>query len=185
MSRFRVAVATVLLACGSPAFAHPGHFGTGFAAGLLHPLTGLDHLLAMVMVGLWAGLAFRRHRWVCPAAFMAFMLVGFSYGAWGGALPFAEMLIIASLAVLGLALAFDLRPPLAIAAPMVALFAVGHGFAHGAEMLGGNMPGFMTGFLITTALLHIAGLSLSRLSTMPRMVGALATVTAATWMWSN
>jgi urease accessory protein len=180
-----MAVAAGFLACGSPALAHSGHFETSFAAGLLHPLTGLDHLLAMVMVGLWAGLAFQRYRWVCPAAFVGFMLVGFSYGSVGGGLPFAELLIIASLAVLGLALAFDFRPPLAIAAPMVALFAIGHGFAHGAEMTGGNAPGFVAGFLITTALLHIAGLRLARLSTMPRMVGALGAVTAATLMWSS
>ena len=185
MSRYRMAVATGLLAMGSPALAHPGHLGTGFTAGLLHPLTGLDHLLAMVMVGLWAGLAFQRYQWVCPAAFVGFMLIGFGYGAVGGALPFAEMLIIASLAVLGLALAFDFRPPLAIAAPMVALFAIGHGFAHGAEMTGGNAPDFISGFLITTALLHVAGLSLARLATMPRVVGALATVAAATLMWSS
>src|SRR3546814_15456060 len=64
---------------------------------LLHPLSGVDHLLAMLMVGLWAGIAFPRFWWVCPAAFISFMLGGFAHGAAGGAFPIAEMLILASL----------------------------------------------------------------------------------------
>jgi len=159
--------AAALAFAATPALAHPGH-GDGFAAGVLHPLTGLDHLAAMLLVGLWAGLAFAKRAWACPATFVAFSLGGFGYGVAGGALPFAELLIAASIAVLAAAIVFRLRPPLGIAAPMVALFAVGHGYAHGAEMPGGDGIGFATGFVTTTILLHGAGLALAYLATRRR-----------------
>jgi urease accessory protein len=89
------------------------------------------------------------------------MLAGFGYAAAGGVLPFAELLIIASLAVLGTSLVLKFRPSLGVAAPMVALFAVGHGFAHGVEMPGGDATGFATGFMLMTALLHAAGLAIA------------------------
>lgn len=189
MSRFRIAVASGLIAVGSPALAHPGHLESGFTAGLFHPLTGIDHLLAMLMVGLYAGLTFRRHRWICPAIFVGFMLTGFAWGAAGGVLPVAELLILASLAVLGLAMIFDLRPPLALAVPIVALFAIGHGFAHGVEMpAGGDPRDFVTGFMVTTVLLHVAGLGLARgvhSKRLGQISGLFATLTAATLMWSS
>lgn len=159
----RVVFFSTLLCISTPALAHPGHLDSSFASGLLHPLTGIDHLLTMLMVGLWAGLAFRRHWWVCPAGFVGFMLLGFGYGMAIGSPPFAEMLIIASLGGLGLALAFNARPPLTIAAPIVALFGIGHGFAHGAEIpSGGDALGFVAGVMATTVLLHAAGLALAR-----------------------
>src|SRR3546814_19257338 len=88
----------------------------------------------MLMVGLWAGIAFPRFWWVCPAAFISFMLGGFAHGAAGGAFPIDEMLILASLVGLALALLADARPQLALSAAVIALFAIGHGFAHGSEM---------------------------------------------------
>lgn len=177
------------LLTATPALAHPGHAQSGLLAGFLHPLTGVDHLLAMVMVGLWGGLAFPSRWWACPAAFVGFMLAGFAYGVAGGTLPVGEMLILASLGVLGLALLFDLRAPLGIATPIVALFAVGHGFAHGAEFLAGDTTGFVVGFISATIALHGAGLSLAfaarrmqgRRAT--RTVGAVATIAAAALMW--
>jgi urease accessory protein len=181
----RIALLTLALGAATPALAHPGH-GTGFVAGLVHPLTGIDHLLAMLMVGLWAGLAFPTAKWVCPAAFVGFMLAGFGWGAAGGGFPFAETLILASLVGLGGALLFDLRPPLALGTAMVALFAVAHGFAHGAEMPEGARPlGFVAGFALTTIALHAAGIAIawraqrmdSRL--LGRVIGGVATVTAA------
>src|SRR3546814_6390195 len=78
----------------------------------------------MLMVGLWAGIAFPRFWWVCPAAFISFMLGGFAHGAAGGAFPIAEMLILASLVGLALALLADARPPLALSAAVIALFAI-------------------------------------------------------------
>lgn len=181
-----------LMAVAAPAFAHPGHGDqAGFAAGLIHPLTGLDHLLTMLMVGLWAGLAFPKRWWVCPAAFVTFMIGGFAYGAAGGVLPVAEMLILGSLLVLGLALVFEVKPPLALAAGAIALFAVGHGFAHGSEIgAHADIAGFAAGFVTTTTLLHAAGLALSSAATriQPRRagqaIGLIASITATAMMWS-
>ncbi|WP_157218368.1 HupE/UreJ family protein [Flavisphingomonas formosensis] len=188
----RPSLALLLLAAAAPALAHPGHGAeSGLAAGMLHPLTGIDHLLAMIMVGLWSGLAFPRHWWVCPAAFVSFMLGGFAYGAAGGPLPIAEMLIVASVAALGIALLFDVRPPLALSAAAIALFAIGHGFAHGHEMApGSDGLCFAAGFIATTLALHAAGFGLSRLALrlQPRRIGQavgfVATATAAAMIWS-
>lgn len=189
LSRF--AIPLTLLAAAGPALAHPGHDGlSGFVAGFTHPLAGLDHLLAMVMVGLWAGIAFPRHWWPCPTAFMSFMLAGFTFGAGGGNLPIAEMLITASVVGLGLALAADIRPPLALSACVVALFAIGHGFAHGSEMaVGADSMSFAGGFLLSTALLHTLGLAGAYAVTVmgqrkaSRAAGIVATVAAITMVW--
>lgn len=185
-------LALPLLIGAAPALAHSGHDVHSSAfAGLLHPLSGFDHLLAMLMVGLWAGIAFPRHWWVCPAAFVAFMLAGFAFGVTGGALPLAQMLITASLVGLGLALLLDIRPPVALSAALVALFAIGHGFAHGSEMaVGTDQMGFASGFLMSTALLHALGLVLSlRLRGLTqrrvgRATGLVATVAGTVLMWS-
>lgn len=158
----RIAFPLVLLMSASPALAHPGlHGSTGFFAGMLHPLTGLDHLLAMLLVGLWAGLAFPRHWWLCPAAFAVFMLAGFAYGTSGGSLPIAEMMILGSVVGLGVALLADLRPPLALSAGLVAFFAVGHGFTHGAEAGTADSTMFAAGFSCTTVLLQGIGLMIA------------------------
>jgi urease accessory protein len=155
----------VLTLAASPAFAHPGHGADhGFVAGLLHPLTGLDHLATMLMVGLWAGIAFPRRWWVCPAAFVGFMALGFVHGASGGAMAIAETLILASPIALGLALLLRIEAPIAAATAIVATFAVAHGFAHGSEMAPGTDPRyFATGFIVTTVGLLAIGLGLSRL----------------------
>ena len=185
----RLILTALALGAATPALAHPGH-GTGFVAGLIHPLTGMDHLLAMLMVGLWAGLAFPKRWWVCPAAFVSFMLAGFGWGVSGGGFPFAEALITTSLVGLGGALLFDLKPPLALGTAIVALFAVAHGFAHGAEMPAGGSPiRFVAGFAITTVALHAVGIAVawqsrrmdSRL--LGRVVGGIATATAAAMAW--
>jgi urease accessory protein len=184
-------VALPFLLAASPAFAHAGHGAqSSFAAGLLHPVTGLDHLLTMLMVGLWAGIAFPRRWWVCPVAFMAFMLTGFAYGAAGGSLPIAEMLITASLVGLGVALFADVRAPLAASTGIIALFAIGHGFAHGSEMTAGaGMAQFAGGFLISTALLHGFGLAFSHWATaagrrrVGQATGLVAVMAAAMTMW--
>lgn len=185
----RAWLALALLLTASPAFAHPGHADlSGFVAGLLHPFTGLDHLVAMLLVGLWAGIAFPRHWWACPLAFMAFMLAGFSYGAGGGSLPIAEMLIVGSVVGLGLALLADIRPPLALGAGAVALFAIGHGYAHGSEMTAGaDSIRFAAGFLIATAALHAAGLALAFAVAGRKRVGQAAglaaTIAGAAMVW--
>jgi urease accessory protein len=175
-----------LLPLATPAFAHPGH-AAGFAGGMLHPMTGIDHLLAMLMVGLWSGLCLGRYMWTGPAAFVTFMLVGFTYGAGGGVFPIAEGIILASLIGLGGLLIFQVKLPVAASAGLIALFAIGHGFAHGAGMHDtSHGAAFAAGLIVTTILLHMGGIALSRLAgrRMGQATGALATVTAAALMWS-
>ncbi|MET0238261.1 MAG: HupE/UreJ family protein [Sphingobium sp.] len=155
---------TALALTATPAFAHPGHQESGLVSGILHPLTGADHLVAMLMVGLWAGLVAGRALWVLPSAFLAAMLGGFAYGALaqGGAAG-AEMLIIASVLVLGSAVALRLRTPLALAGIVAGLFGFSHGMAHGLESPGGTAAfTFAGGFLVATAVLHGIGVVLAR-----------------------
>ncbi len=159
-----ILLTAALAGAATPAFAHPGHEEGGFVAGILHPLTGMDHMTAMLMVGLWAGLVAGRARWVLPLSFLTAMLAGFGYGALaqtGGA--GAEMLILLSLLALGTAVALKLRAPIALAAGAAGLFGFAHGMAHGLESPGGQAAlGFAGGFLLATAMLHGAGLLLSR-----------------------
>lgn len=177
------------LCVSAPAFAHPGHLHlSGFMAGLLHPLTGLDHLAAMLMVGLWAGTVFRRRLIIPPLAFVAFMVAGFTYGAIGGALPLAEMLILASVIVLGAMVLFQVNPPIIAASALIALFAFAHGHAHGAEMPGdANMPGFGAGFTLMTTVLHGLGVGLAMLANRPaaRAIGGGAAALGLVWMFAT
>ena len=149
----------------NPAFAHPGH-DTGFVAGLVHPFTGIDHLAAMSMVGLWSGLAFPQSKLRLPAIMLAALLGGFLYGDWGGAMAFPEMLIQATLAVLALTLALDLKLRTHAAALLVAVTGLAHGFAHGVEVPAGTDPrSFLVGFFLSSTALLAAGLGLARVVT--------------------
>lgn len=159
-------LAGVVLASASlagPAFAHTGAGAVhGFGAGLLHPLTGFDHLLAMVAVGLWAGLTGGRARLAWPLAFVAMMLAAGWWGMSGAALPGVETGIAVSIVILGLAIAFRATPPLAAGAAACAIFAIFHGHAHGAELpQGASGLGYAAGFVVATAGLHAAGLVLA------------------------
>ena len=153
----------VLVAGLSPslAIAHTGIGGTsGFAAGFAHPISGLDHVLAMVLVGVLASAQGGRALWAIPAAFLAAMAAGGVIGVAGFALPFVQAVIAASVLVLGAALALGLRPPLAFGALAVAVFAILHGHAHGAEIpeAAGGLR-YALGFVTATGLLHLAGLA--------------------------
>ena len=186
--RYLLALMAALTTAG-PALAHPGHLHmAGFAAGLVHPLTGLDHLAAMLMVGLWAGTVFRKQLIVPPLAFVAFMLAGFAWGARGGTLPLAEMLILTSAIVLGAMVLFEARPPLVIASVLIALFAFAHGQAHGAEMpADASVLGFGAGFALATAALHAAGMALAALASRPaaRAIGGAAALLGVVWMFAT
>ncbi|GFM29207.1 HupE/UreJ family protein [Novosphingobium sp. PY1] len=156
------------------ALAHPGHGNGAFASGLLHPLTGADHLAAMLLVGLGAAVFLKRSGWVLPLAFLGGLTFGFVTGTWlpGSA---AEAGIMASLVVLGLAAAFQVRTPAAIAAFLVAAFGYAHGASHGIEMPhDASPPLFAGGFLATSALLHFGGYALARVLPNPalRLIGA-------------
>ncbi len=148
-----------LLLVPTLAHAHPGHDVTGFAHGFSHPLSGLDHLLAMLAVGLWAAQMGGRARWAVPATFVGVMALGGALGMAGMHLPMVESGIAASVLVLGLLIAASARLPLAAAVPLVGLFAIFHGYAHGAEMPS-SISGFAyaVGFMLATAALHAAGI---------------------------
>lgn len=159
-----VAGAALVLA-SAPAWAHvgvPGHQHSGFLAGLAHPVGGLDHLLAMLAVGIWSALASRgdmRKAWAAPAAFVAAMLLGALAGHAGFSLPLVETGIAVSVLALGLLIAARIELPALAGAGLVALFAVWHGHAHGAEATGA-IAAYMAGFALTTTALHVAGIGL-------------------------
>jgi urease accessory protein len=153
----------LLLLLPSLAQAHPGLPGHthGFSNGLLHPLTGLDHICAMVAVGLWAAQRGGRALWLVPLTFVSIMVIGGIFGMGGVGIPYVEQGIAASVLVLGIFIAAAVRLPLAASAAIVGLFALFHGYAHGAEMPDSS-SGFAygIGFVVATASLHLSGIAL-------------------------
>lgn len=173
-SRHRVArawpaaAAAVVLLAPAVAAAHAGHApSAGFVAGALHPLGGLDHVLAMLAVGLFAALPRGTERtsgagfWLLPASFLAAMVAGAGLGLIGVALPLVEPAIALSVVLLGLAIALRLNLPIPAAMAAVGLFALFHGHAHGAALpAGGSALAFGAGFALATAALLGTGLCL-------------------------
>lgn len=152
-----------VLAFAGVAEAHPGGAHShAFASGFAHPLGGLDHILAMVAVGLWAGLAGGRAVWLWPAGFVGAMALGGALGMAGMPMPFVEQGILASIIVLGLAAALAVRPGLVAGLAIAAIAGLVHGHAHGTE-LPANASGlaYAAGFTLATALLHAAGIALT------------------------
>jgi urease accessory protein len=173
-----------LIALPAVAQAHPGHGDVGFASGLAHPFGGIDHLLAMLAVGLWAAQMGGRAIWAIPATFVSVMILGGMVGMAGGQLPFVESGIAASLMALGLLVALGARMPMAFAMPLIALLAVVHGFAHGAEMpSSASGLTYTAGFVLATATLHLAGMAsgilIQRAAAAPlaRLAGAAVAIT--------
>lgn len=146
----------------TPAFAHlpPGEYGS-FMAGVSHPVFGLDHVLAMVAVGLWAAQIGGRAVFWVPTAFVLAMLAGFGLALAGLPLPFVEPAILASVIVLGAVVALALRPDPRLAMAVVAALALFHGHAHGGELGGAVALQFGAGFAVATALLHAAGIGVA------------------------
>jgi urease accessory protein len=176
----RISIAAATLAVTTlPAFAHldPEEHGS-FMAGFSHPLFGADHILAMVAVGIWAAQIGGRSFWVVPSAFVGTMAVGFLMALGGIDLPFVEPAILASVIALGLLVAMAARLPASAAAAVVGVFALFHGHAHGGELGSAGALQFGVGFVIATALLHVAGIALglgiARLGMIAsRVIGAL------------
>lgn len=177
-----IAHASVLALVSGAALAHPGHEVSAnmFVSGLIHPLTGLDHLLAMLAVGLWSALSHQTVRqalWT-PVSFLCLLLVGALAGIAGLNLPAVEPIIMASLLVLGLLVASRVTLPNWAGSALVGFFALFHGMAHGAELPHAANPAyFVAGFMLATlALLLIglfAGFSLKqRQAWLPRIAGA-------------
>ena len=143
------------------AFAHPalGPHAHGLVEGVSHPFTGLDHLLAMISVGVWASQKGGRAFWLWPASFVLAMIVGGVLGMTGFALPLVEPAIAASLLVLGLMIAGAINLPQGLGAALIALFGLFHGNAHGLEA-GGAAAAYAIGFTLATVTLHALGLAL-------------------------
>jgi urease accessory protein len=171
------------LAAPGAALAHTGlgAHGSPFVSGLAHPILGTDHLLAMMAVGLLAGMTGGRAVWAYPASFVAAMIFGGALGYGGAMLPVVEPAILASVVILGAAAALKLRPPLALACGAIVLFGLAHGYAHGLEgpALGGLPYGI--GFVIATTGLHLVGLAAGLLAgaRLPILARALGGLTAA------
>jgi urease accessory protein len=133
----------------------------GFVSGFEHPISGLDHVIAMVAVGLWGAQLGAPAIWVLPVAFPLVMSVGGFLGLIGVPLPGSEIAIALSGVCLGAAVLAQLRPPLWVAAALVGVFGLFHGYAHGAELPPGqNAVLYSIGFILATGLLHATGISL-------------------------
>jgi urease accessory protein len=174
------------------AYAHLGndaglHHVSAFLAGFIHPFTGLDHMLAMIAVGIWSVQAFRHTSsskaqakvWIVPLAFAGLMLAGGVFGIAGVRTPLVEPMIAASLLVLGLFVALRVKLPLPAGAAMVGTFAIFHGLAHGSELPAGHALALLSGMVIATMLLHVTGMLLGRFVMernvwLPRIAGAAA-----------
>ncbi len=179
--------ALALLLAPTLALAHPGHGDNGLMAGIGHPIGGLDHLLAMLAVGLWAAQQQGAARWALPCTFVATMLIGGVLGFAGLNLPAMESGIAASVLALGLAVALAVRPPLVLAMVSTAAFALFHGVAHGLELPEMSNPwAYAAGFVVATAALHAVGYAAVRLlpqaaAPLVRLAGA-ASAAAGVWL---
>jgi urease accessory protein len=142
------------------AWAHTGAgSAVGFVHGFVHPVSGIDHVLAMIAVGIFAANLGGRALWAVPATFVSVMALGGALGMAGIAVPFVEIGIAGSVIVLGLAVALRWQWPVAAAMALVGAFAVFHGHAHGAEMpVDASGFEYAAGFMIATALLHAVGI---------------------------
>lgn len=163
-----LAFCTILISAG-PAAAHvEGGLAGGFGSGFAHPLLGLDHIAAMVAVGLWGAFLGAPAIWVLPIVFPLVMAFGGILGILGVPLPGVEIGIAISAVVLGLMVALAVKPHLAVAALIVGAFAIFHGYAHGAELPeGGNAVAYSAGFVIATGVLHLCGIAIGLLTHWP------------------
>lgn len=171
----RAAVIAYALLAASPAIAHSDpSLGGGFTAGFRHPLSGPDHMLAMVSVGLWGAFLGRPLIFVLPMLFPAMMAIGGAIGMIGIPVPPVEIGIALSVIVLGSAIAAKWAPTVAIAVGVVAVFALFHGYAHGHELPSIADPiTYSLGFVIATGMLHIVGIGIGTIGRSPLGVAAI------------
>lgn len=164
-SIIRRLLAVIAIALPATAQAHPGHSAWEFSTGALHPILGMDHLIAMLAVGLLAATLGGRSRWMLPLSFVASLALGAFAGAAGFLIPGIEHGIALSVLVLGAILAFSARLSLATAATIVAISGAFHGLAHGIE-IPANASGlvFGLGFVLSSAVLHAVGIAIARQS---------------------
>ena len=169
----KTAAVAALSLVATPAFAHTGGTVLGFHSGVLHPVYGLDHLMAMVAVGVWSAAQPTRRAWHGPAVFVALLAVGALLGVNGVAIPMVEPGILASVIVLGLMIAAARWLPSAAGLAAIGGFALLHGHAHGTEATGA-LAGYMAGFMLASAMLHMSGYGVGRFLTRLRF-GLVAT----------
>lgn len=187
----RLLAAAVVATVSAPALAHvEAGQATGLLSGFLHPISGLDHVLAMVAVGLWGAILGAPAIWVLPIAFPLVMAMGALLGFLGVPLPGVEYGIAASAILLGAAVAFEVRPPVAFAALLVGVFAIFHGYAHGSELPPGQSALlFSMGFVIATGALHAVGIGIGALKgrvwggAVLRAAGSMVAAGGAFFMW--
>ena len=188
--RLLVALALLLV---SPVHAH-AHVEQGRAAGLLaglsHPISGLDHVLAMIAVGLWGAQLGSPALWLLPVTFPMVMALGGALGLAGFPLPGVEMGIALSALALGAMVLCEARPPLLAAAALVGFFAVFHGHAHGTELPAGQSGVlYSMGFVIATGCLHAAGIGIGLIHRWPagrlvmRVAGGIVALAGARFLW--
>ena len=182
----KAAVASGLAMMPALALAHPGHDGgahhtMSFVEGFLHPLTGADHLIVMLLVGIWSAMNTRQW-WLAPLAFAGLLLIGALIGMSGFTIGGTESIVAASLLGLGVMVALQLKLPAAVGALIIGAFAIFHGLAHGAEL--SHSFGALSGMVLATVGLHIAGLGIgwhlmhsSTQQRWARLLGGLASLT--------
>lgn len=171
-----LALPITMLAYTPTAGAHSmGAEGAGFITGLAHPFMGLDHLLAMIAVGIWAAQAGGSAVWRLPLSFITMMAAAALIGASGFNLPALEPLIAGSVVLLGLMVVFAIRLPVNLSMLLVGLFAVFHGYAHGLEMpQASSVILYGSGFVLATALLHLIGIGLGRVAFRQHLLSRLS-----------
>lgn len=175
LSKANMAAVVAMVFGSGVVAAHPGHEqASSFMSGFMHPMGGMDHLLAMVAVGLWAASMAGRAVWAVPAAFVAMMLLGGGLAVSGVAVPFIEQGILLSVIVLGALVLGAKRLPVAVCAAIAGGFALFHGAAHGLEMpMDASGVQYAFGFALASTALHLVGVGFGQL--MARLNGQLAT----------
>ena len=161
-------VALAVLVTAEPAAAHIVGHPAGFTSGFEHPLTGLDHFLAMLAVGIWGAQMGGRAVWTLPVTFPLIMAVGGFAGMLGVPMPSIELGIALSILVLGGAIAAAWRPPEFVALALIAIFAICHGYAHGAELpLAADPAEYAVGFVLATGMIHVIGIGVGLVLSRP------------------
>jgi urease accessory protein len=180
-----------ILLSPSYAFAHiEGGQAIGFITGLMHPLSGLDHVLAMIAVGIWGAQLGNPALWILPVTFPMVMAMGAMMGLLGISLPGIEIGIALSAVLLGTMVVGEIRPKIFVAALLVGFFAIFHGHAHGTELPAGQSGMlYSMGFVIATGFLHAGGITLGLLHRWPagkfvlRGAGAIIALMGGTFLW--
>jgi urease accessory protein len=188
--RFVIMLFSFLLYAQSvEAHVHKGE-AVSFFSGLKHPISGLDHVAAMIAVGLWGAQLGAPAIWVLPVAFPMVMAMGGMLSLLGMPLPGMEIAIAASAILLGAAVMMELRPPLALAAAVVGFFAIFHGYAHGSELPAGESGLlYSVGFVMATGCLHAVGISIGLVHRWNwgqralRLAGAAIALAGLFFMW--